>query len=63
MDRQAAQEALEVLRSADRLLTAIYFARIRLVRQARRRGYTWAEIGAALGTSRQAAWERYARYC
>ncbi|HET6910627.1 MAG TPA: hypothetical protein VFH54_14930 [Mycobacteriales bacterium] len=29
------------------------------VRQLRSRGVTWAEIGAALGVTRQAAWDRY----
>lgn len=29
------------------------------VRLARKQGVTWAEIGSALGVSRQAAWERY----
>lgn len=30
-----------------------------LVRQARTDGYTWTQIGAALGMSKQAAWERF----
>jgi hypothetical protein len=30
-----------------------------LVRQARTDGYTWTQIGAALGISKQAAWERF----
>lgn len=30
-----------------------------LVRQARADGYTWTQIGAALGISKQAAWERF----
>ena len=29
------------------------------VREARRQRFTWEEIGAALGVSRQAAWERF----
>ncbi len=29
------------------------------VKELRRRGVTWARIGAALGISRQAAWERF----
>ena len=29
------------------------------VRELRRRGVTWSRIGAALGSSRQAAWERF----
>ncbi|WP_232835561.1 ClpX C4-type zinc finger protein [Actinocorallia populi] len=35
-------------------------AELRLwVRELRRRGVTWARIGAALGTTRQSAWERF----
>ena len=30
-----------------------------LVRRARSQGYTWTQIGQALGTSKQAAWERF----
>ena len=30
-----------------------------LVRHARADGYTWTQIGAALGISKQAAWERF----
>jgi DNA-directed RNA polymerase specialized sigma24 family protein len=30
-----------------------------LVRQARADGYTWTQIGSALGISKQAAWERF----
>ena len=29
------------------------------VQEARRQGLTWEQIGEALGTSRQAAWERF----
>jgi hypothetical protein len=32
-----------------------------LVQQARRAGRSWTEIGAALGVSRQAAWERFSQ--
>jgi ClpX C4-type zinc finger len=31
----------------------------RWVRELRRRGTTWAQIGAALGITRQSAWERF----
>lgn len=31
------------------------------VRQLRERGISWARIGAALGMTRQSAWERFAR--
>jgi hypothetical protein len=32
-----------------------------LVLAARERGHSWTEIGAALGTTKQAAWRRFAR--
>ena len=33
----------------------------RWVGEARRRGSSWADIGEALGMSRQSAWERFSR--
>jgi hypothetical protein len=33
---------------------------MRVVNELRARGSTWSEIGEAFGTSRQAAWERFA---
>lgn len=30
-----------------------------MVREARRQGATWLEIGEAMGISKQSAWERY----
>jgi hypothetical protein len=30
------------------------------VRRARRAGYSWAEVGEALGMTKQSAWERFA---
>jgi hypothetical protein len=32
-----------------------------LVMAARQQGYTWTQIGAALGTTKQAAWRRFIR--
>lgn len=32
-----------------------------LVLEAREQGHTWTEIGGALGTTKQAAWRRFAR--
>lgn len=34
---------------------------VELVRRARARGWSWAEVGKALGVSRQAAFDRFAR--
>jgi hypothetical protein len=48
-------DALKALPAARDSLTALEVA---LARRALADGETWATIGAALGTSRQAAWER-----
>lgn len=45
--------ALEQRRTAERDL-------VESVRRARRAGHSWAEIARQLGTTRQAAWERFA---
>jgi hypothetical protein len=48
--------ALTATRSLARLVEDVLHA---LVRQARAEGHTWAEIGELLGTSRQAAFQRF----
>ena len=48
-------DALKALPAARESLTQLEVA---LARRALAEGETWATIGAALGTSRQAAWER-----
>jgi hypothetical protein len=56
---QSAPDPLEVLTLAaqyDRYLNAIMS---RAVPAARSAGYTWEQIGGAVGTSRQAVWQRY----
>ena len=47
------REARVVERALDKLLRD-------QVRRARDAGCSWAEVGEALGTSKQAAWERFA---
>ena len=49
-------EALFELRQVERAVQAATRA---LVQQALSQGHTWQEIGAAIGTSRQAAHDRY----
>jgi hypothetical protein len=51
---KAVVEALELTRAADRTLRAA-------VERAREAGHSWQEIGAVLGTSRQAAFQRFGR--
>ena len=48
--------ALRVLQDQERTLAQ---AKRDLIAEARRRGRSWSEIGAALGVSKQAAWELY----
>jgi hypothetical protein len=36
---------------------------IELVIQARKEGYSWSKIGEFLSINKQAAWERYSKYC
>ena len=52
----AALAALRTLRNRERALSE---SKRDLILQARSQGCSWAEVGAALGVSRQAAWELY----
>ena len=54
-------DPLEALRSLVELERTIQAARESAVELARFSGESWAAIGAALGMSKQAAWERYGR--
>lgn len=49
------------IRAADERLTDAEKNLRHTVLQVHDEGCTWAEIGEALGTTRQAAWERFAR--
>jgi hypothetical protein len=51
-------DPLEALRGARDLKDELQRLEARLARTALAAGETWETIGAALGTSRQAAWER-----
>ena len=54
-------EPLAGLREACRVATALDKLAHESVQRARAAGHSWAEIGQALGITKQAAWERYSR--
>ena len=51
--------AFDALRASERLAQAMAARQPELVADARRAGASWADIGAALGLTRQAAWAAY----
>lgn len=55
-------EALELLALGEVIARKASYGRQLGVRSARSAGASWAEIGAALGTSKQAAWEAHGRW-
>ena len=57
----AADDPLDGLRGARDLKDQLSRFEAKLAREALAAGETWETIGAALGTSRQAAWERLRR--
>ncbi len=59
IERRQLRPVLEALAAADLLVQVVELWRARLVQLARHRGARWAEIGRALGVSKQAAHERY----
>jgi hypothetical protein len=56
------QEALELLALGEVLARKAGYGRQLAVRSARGAGASWSQIGAALGTSKQAAWEAHGRW-
>ncbi|MDH2426137.1 hypothetical protein [Sphaerisporangium sp. TRM90804] len=56
------QEALELLALGEVLVRKAAYGRQLAVRSARAAGASWAQIGAALGTTKQAAWEAHGRW-
>ncbi|MET7886388.1 hypothetical protein ABZU45_41705 [Streptomyces avermitilis] len=56
------KEALELLALGELLARKAAYGRQLSVRSARRAGASWSQIGAALGTSKQAAWEAHNRW-
>jgi len=55
-------EALELLALGEVLIRKAGYGRQLGVRTARAAGASWAQIGAALGTSKQSAWETHMRW-
>ena len=60
--RLGRDESLELLALAEVLSRKAAYGRQLSVRTARAAGASWSQIGAALGTSKQAAWEAHARW-
>jgi len=52
---------MEVIRVAAMYQRYFFEIQDKAVRLARAQGRTWEEIGQAVGTTRQAAWQRYGR--
>jgi hypothetical protein len=52
-------ETLELLALGEVIVRKIGYTRPAMVRAARVAGASWTHVGAALGTSKQAAWEAY----
>jgi hypothetical protein len=55
-------ETLELLALGEVIARKAGYGRQLSVRSARQAGASWSEIGAALGTSKQAAWEAHNRW-
>jgi hypothetical protein len=55
-------EALELIALGELIVRKAGYGRQLSVRAARAAGASWSQIGAALGTSKQAAWEAHARW-
>lgn len=55
-------EVLEMLALSEVVARKAGYGRQLAVRSARQAGASWAQIGAALGTSKQAAWEAHNRW-
>ena len=56
------EEALELLALSEVVIRKAGYGRQAMVRSARASGASWNQIGAALGTSKQAAWEAHNRW-
>jgi|KBSMisStaDraftv2_1062788.scaffolds.fasta_scaffold2076453_1 hypothetical protein len=52
-------DPLEVIKLAARYQRYLDAVQMKAVPAARASGHTWEEIGAAIGTSRQAVWQRF----
>lgn len=61
-DALTRDESLELLALGEAIARKAGYGRQLSVRSARRAGASWSQIGAALGTSKQAAWEAHNRW-
>ena len=57
-----AEESLELLALSEVVIRKAGYGRQSMVRSARAAGASWTRIGAALGSSKQAAWEAHNRW-
>jgi hypothetical protein len=58
----SADEALQMLALGEAIARKANYGRQLSVRSARAAGASWSQIGAALGTTKQSAWESHARW-
>jgi hypothetical protein len=58
----AKEEALELLALGELIARKAAYGRQLVVRSARASGASWSDIGAALGMSKQAAWEAHSQW-
>jgi hypothetical protein len=56
------EESLELLALSEVVIRKAGYGRQSMVRTARAAGASWTQIGAALGSSKQAAWEAHNRW-
>ena len=56
------EEALEMLALSEVVIRKAGYGRQAMVRAARGAGASWTQIGSALGSSKQAAWEAHTRW-
>jgi hypothetical protein len=56
------EESLELLGLSEVVIRKAGYGRQSMVRSARAAGASWTQIGAALGSSKQAAWEAHNRW-
>jgi hypothetical protein len=56
------EEALEMLALSEVVIRKAGYGRQAMVRSAREAGASWTQIGQALGSSKQAAWEAHNRW-
>jgi hypothetical protein len=61
-DSLSKEEALELLALGDVIARKAAYGRQLTVRSARAAGASWSQIGAALGVSKQAAWEAHSQW-